>query len=1065
MERSRSIKIILFLAVVLVTSAALAKSASVLLQEGLYAEEIDGDLDAAIKIYEQIIADSSAQRSHVAQAMYLQGMCYLKKQDETQAQMVFGKLVADYSDQTKVVNKVKPMLEELSNGDPAALMPPDTLIYIEVGSPGKQVETILKMLKGTPFENPLAAIGGGKGNNQGGPDNIIAGLLNPSMMAEFKKIRGIGIGVTGIAIDKPPVIVVLYPGKSDALRGLVMAALAVAGRAGETIEGMQTVAFPHGGGAAYDDTVVIIASPTAYSAGQLTWCVKQHKGLITKPTLASSNKSFAKVARKDRQENAFTVWANVDEVFAGLKQVLPAGDMPEQIRKINELVDLERVDDLIAFLSIEEDGIAVEANVGFKDGHRSVAYDMIRTPNLSKAGFEAVPSEAIALVSVALGDAESAQARMLGEKIKEETGLEIAGDVFENIDQITLFALPPGRGSSEAIPGVPPIFTSIGLAITSDDPQQTRQILTGLLTAANLVASQSADEQNSGRYQIELVNMLKLHCFVDQANKAAVLSLNPSVLDVSASAIKNSKSVATAGPLNNAVGKLSPTTSKLALVNVGGAIRVGGAYFLLGMTDSKSNELLAQLAQSCDKTTFQFQTYEEANNFKMRAELSELPPISQVLGPITQLSRLRSEAKAQARQETRRATISASVRKASRPPAIDGKADDLWSESRRYKIGNVIYSPASSDEDFSASYKAMWDEKNLYVLVNVTDDSLKNDSDEFWLDDGVEVFIDADNSKSGGYDDNDYQYFFEWAEANPGMGEFKHGRTTGVEFAIERVEVGYRVEIKLPWSTLGVEPSAGKKIGLDVHVNDDDDGGDRDTKLTWRGKEDNAWQTPSVFGTAELAGLIGWWKFDGNANDSSGNANHGTENGDPTYVAGKIGRAISFDGEGDRIEVPATVTGNPELFPATAISASAWVRSTVPASALCSLIRHEFHFTPLQTFADSAWASAFTDQDGSRALHSTRFDWSKINDGKWHHCVITYNNGIHEVWIDGTKEVSDNFGPFPLWTGDDQPWVFGGREHVEGKDDEDYPGELDDVRIYNFALSDGEITELYDEGK
>jgi outer membrane lipoprotein-sorting protein len=210
--------------------------------------------------------------------------------------------------------------------------------------------------------------------------------------------------------------------------------------------------------------------------------------------------------------------------------------------------------------------------------------------------------------------------------------------------------------------------------------------------------------------------------------------------------------------------------------------------------------------------------------------------------------------------------------------------------------------------------------------------------------------------------------------------------------------------------------------------------------------------------------LVGWWKFDGNANDSSGNGNNGAEKGDPTYVAGKIGQAISFDGRGDRIEVPATFAGNPELYPAKAISISAWVRTTVPASTLCSMIRHEFHFTPLQTFADSAWAVAFTGRYGFMVRRRSGFDWSKINDGKWHYCAITYNNGIHEVWIDGTKEVSENYGPFPLWTGDDQPWVFGGKERGEGGG-EYYPGELDDVRIYNCALSKGEITTLYNEGK
>jgi hypothetical protein len=43
--------------------------------------------------------------------------------------------------------------------------------------------------------------------------------------------------------------------------------------------------------------------------------------------------------------------------------------------------------------------------------------------------------------------------------------------------------------------------------------------------------------------------------------------------------------------------------------------------------------------------------------------------------------------------------------------------------------------------------------------------------------------------------------------------------------------------------------------------------------------------------------------------------------------------------------------------------------------------------------------------------------------------------------------------------------VFGGREHVEGKDDEYYSGELDDVRLYNYALSNSEIEALHNKGK
>ena len=1064
MERFKSIKIILFLAVVLITSAALAKSASVLLQEGLYAEEVDGDLDAAIKIYAQVIKDGSGQRSHIAQAMYRQGMCYLKKQQEQQAKLVFDELLADYSDQTKIISKVKPLLQELSNADPAALMPSDTLIYVEFGSPGKQVETILDMLKGTPLENPLAAIGGAP---QGGasPGNIVAGFLNPNMMAEFKKIRGIGVGITGIAQEDPPVIIVLFPGKSDALRGLVMGALVFLGKPVEAIEGMQCVEFPEGGGAAYDDNVVILASPPAYSAGQLTWSVKQYKGVGKEPTLASSNKSFAKVNKKDRQENALTIWANVDEIFAGLKKVLPEDEIPQQIRAADSFADFKNIDDLITFVSIQENGIALEANVNFKDGHNSLAYNLFHTPELSKAAFDVVPSDAVALLSVAPGGADSAQSQAVREQIRNMTGLEISGDIFANIDQVTLFVLPSAVSSGETPDGIPPIATSFGLVLTSQNPRQTRQIMTGLLTAANLIASQSGEDEsdaNVGRYQIELVNKLKLHCYMNQENKTTVLSLNPGVIEASALALGTRKSVTSGGPLKDAMNRLSPGASKLAMINVGGAIRAGGSFFLMDLLDdseSNAGELLDQLADSCEKTTIQLRANEGQNNFNVRAEISELPPLNQLFGPVMQLSQVVSEARNQARAEKRRAEIPASIRKASQPPAIDGMAEDIWSESRQYKIGNVIYSPISSDEDFSASYKAIFDTENLYLLVDVTDDNLKNDSDEYWLDDCIEVFIDADNSKSDGYGDNDYQYYFEWDDAVPGMGEARRGRTGNVSFAIARTETGYRAEIRLPWSTLGTKPSAGAKIGLDVHVNDDDDGGDRDSKLTWRGKEDNAWQTPQAFGTAELADLVvGWWKFDEtegkNAGDSSGNNHTGTLIGNPQWrpSGGKVGGALEFDGVDDYVETDYAAD-------LSTWTVAVWIKSSAAPSSEWpnGPVHREKNYQINWNHGMDAFRGAAGTQVGGE-WHAASFGDLQANT--WYHLAATYDGESLKAYRDGVL-ITKNSDPSGLPDAESETLKFGRHVLTENY----FSGTIDDVRIYNYALGEGEISALYNESK
>ena len=64
---------------------------------------------------------------------------------------------------------------------------------------------------------------------------------------------------------------------------------------------------------------------------------------------------------------------------------------------------------------------------------------------------------------------------------------------------------------------------------------------------------------------------------------------------------------------------------------------------------------------------------------------------------------------------------------------------------------------------------------------------------------------------------------------------------------------GYLFEIKLPWMSIrGVPASFGELIGIDVFINDDDNGGNRETQIAWHATDENGWQTPSMWGTALL---------------------------------------------------------------------------------------------------------------------------------------------------------------------------------------------------------------------
>jgi hypothetical protein len=1061
---------ILFLAAVVLpvlsATTVSAKSASELLREGLYAEEVEGNLDTAIGIYQQIIPDTTAPKNLVAQALYRQGMCCLKKKDEAKAREVFLKLVNDYADQTEVVEKVRPLIEELGNADPASLMPPETIAYIEIGNPGRQVATILKMLKGTPLENPLSLLGqqaGPQGAAAGGknPMQVINALFNPSMLAELEKIRGVGVGILDTAGKNPPALVVLYPGKSEALKGLMQMGLTALGTPAEPLEGMNLVLFRDGGGAAFDGTVVILASPSAKAKDVLQWSVRQYKGRGHEPTLASANPSFSKISRQTRQQNALTLWLNIDETYARVLKTLPADKIPPQLQMLDSMVALKDIDDVIASLSLRETGMALDANLGLKTGYQSLAYGVIHTPNLNKASLQAVPAGAVALLSLTLGSAGTPQAMVIGGKIKEATGLDLGPQIFGNIEQITVFAVPPKEALSPEGEGIPPIARALGIAVTSRNLQQTQQLLTSVLQMTNTIAPETQIAlPATGRYEVPLALGLKLFGYTNEASRRMVLSLNSQLVEESVVAAQADKSVLSGGVLQDALATLPPTTSKLLAVNVAGTLQLAqqNVHFPSPEVAGQVREALAAVIQATEKTTLRLQTNEAPDGFGIRLSVSDLPPLKDVIVPIGKLGEMFKE-QAHAISTKAQGPAPISIPPTTVAPAIDGNMDEAWKAAPAQEIGHAVYAAPASAADLSATFRTLHDRQALYLLVEVADDRLVSDSTENWLDDGVEVFVDADNSKAGVYDDNDYQYHFDWDDTAPALGETRHNNTNGVQYAFARTDRGYRLEIKLPWSALGTAPAVGNRIGLDVHVNDDDDGGDRDTKIIWFGTHDVAWQQPRTFGTAELAGLVGWWKLDESegtkAADSSGNRHHATVRGGAQWQpsGGKLGGAIALSGNADHLEVADEVA-----FDCTAgVTVAAWIKPNAldkPWQAIVTkgegawrLQRNneastlEFACTGLQIPGGNEYGSLF----GTR----------EIAPGEWHHVAGVYDGRQMYLYVDGALDRSQEASG-PINT-DDNPVLIGENGQIAGRF---WNGLIDDVRVYNFGLGQAQIQEI-----
>ena len=91
------------------------------------------------------------------------------------------------------------------------------------------------------------------------------------------------------------------------------------------------------------------------------------------------------------------------------------------------------------------------------------------------------------------------------------------------------------------------------------------------------------------------------------------------------------------------------------------------------------------------------------------------------------------------------------------PVVVDGLPDEaIWQTADWHEINHLWLGPEYSPDDFSGRFKVAWDERRLYILVEVVDDILfdshRDPLVQYWDDDCVEIFIDED------YSGGDHQY-------------------------------------------------------------------------------------------------------------------------------------------------------------------------------------------------------------------------------------------------------------------------------------------------------------------
>jgi hypothetical protein len=205
----------------------------------------------------------------------------------------------------------------------------------------------------------------------------------------------------------------------------------------------------------------------------------------------------------------------------------------------------------------------------------------------------------------------------------------------------------------------------------------------------------------------------------------------------------------------------------------------------------------------------------------------------------------------------------------------------------------------------------------------------------------------------------------------------------------------------------------------------------------------------------EFEGLVLYYTFDeeekGTITDLSGNGNDAVVKGQPGWGPGKLGEAIEFELSGQSLEVPDSDSMRPdEMTIAVWLN---WSGEVLPNEILGKFsYQVGGYLFKMENTETNLWIY----DEGSNA-HMLRARPMPI-EGEWTHLTVTFDGEVHKGYVNGVSGGADMPWEGPI-NHVNQPLVIGAYSSSMT-----YTGMIDDLAIYNRALSEEEILTVMEEG-
>ena len=199
--------------------------------------------------------------------------------------------------------------------------------------------------------------------------------------------------------------------------------------------------------------------------------------------------------------------------------------------------------------------------------------------------------------------------------------------------------------------------------------------------------------------------------------------------------------------------------------------------------------------------------------------------------------------------------------------------------------------------------------------------------------------------------------------------------------------------------------------------------------------------------------LVGYWNFEDNVLDSSGNGNNGVNNG-ASFVEGKVGRGLNFDGNDDYVNIPVVATSTP-------FSVCAWAKSNNDMVLQDVFSMSESTTDVGDTFRLSLSGTTIGDPVLATVRNGGSWVSASTNTGyttnKWHHvCAVFTNSTLRTAYIDGGSEGTERTSRTPV---NMNVAAIGRLSRLNPA--VYFDGLIDEVKVWDRALSAEEILGEY----